>query len=104
MGEYFLATIEDAVTALKSFCQKSSPSGITDYKGYYCGVTNNIDRREIEHKVKFLGYVYAKSVKGALDLEARMHQEGFNTGDQLGNAGADSKYVYVYKMTKDTVE
>lgn len=39
-----------------------------------------------------------------IDSEIHMHEEGFYTGEQLGNAGDDSVYVYVYKMGPDTVE
>mgnify|MGYP006916106051 CR=1 FL=1 len=96
-------TIEDAVFYLKSLCTNMGAFP-TDYSGYYCGVTNDLERRAGEHKAEFLGYVTAKTVKGAIDLEARMHQEGFYTGEQLGNAGDNSVFVYVYKMGPDTVE
>lgn len=97
-------TICDAVNYLKSCCKDSRGYIPNTFGSFYCGVTNDIKRREGEHKTAFLGYVTAKTVKGALDLEALMHQEGFCTGKQLGNAGDDSVYVYVYKIGSNTVE
>ena len=99
--DQFLMTIEDAVFYLKSLCT-SMGAYPTNYSGYYCGVTNDLERRAGEHNAEFLGYVTAKTAKGATDLEARMHQEGFNTGKQLGNASDDSVYVYVYKIGPGT--
>lgn len=102
--EQFLMTIFDAVNYLKSCCQDSLGFIPTSFGDFYCGVTNDIRRREGEHNVKFLGYVTAKTVKGALELETMMHNVGFNTGKQLGNASDDSVYVYVYKIGPNTVE
>ncbi len=102
--EQFLMTIFDAVNFLRSCCKDSKGFIPTTFGSFYCGVTNDISRREGEHKAKFLGCVTAKTVKGALELEALMYQEGFCTGKQLGNAGEDSVYVYVYKKGPNTVE
>ena len=102
--EQFLMTTDDAVFYLKSCCVNSKGLIPHSFGGYYCGVTNDIKRREGEHNASFLGYVTAKTVNGALQLEARMHKEGFDTGGQLGNAGDDSKFVYVYKKGPDTIE
>lgn len=96
--------IFDAVNYLKSCCQDSMSIIPTSFEDFYCGVTNDIPKRESEHNVKFLGYVTAKTEKGELELEAMMHDEGFSTGSQLGNAGDDSVYVYVYKTGHNTVE
>ena len=88
-------TIDDAVNTLKEYCKDRYGFMPSDFSGYYCGVTNDIQRREAEHNVSFLGHVKTKTVKSALNLEARMHDEGFCTGKQLCNAGDDTVYVYV---------
>lgn len=38
-----------------------------------------------------------KDFETAKKLEAKMKDEGFDTGKQLGNGQEDSKFVYVYK-------
>ena len=101
--EQFLMTIEDALSYLKSLCTKGGIDS-TEFSDYYCGVTNDLERRAEEHKTEFLGYVKAKTVKEAIELETRMHQEGFFTGKQLGNASDNSLFVYVYKMGPNTIE
>lgn len=97
---------DDAVAYLKSCCKNSIGLIPKSFGSYYCGITNNVDRREGEHKANYLGYVKAKDVDAAKRLEARMHEEGFDTGGQLGigNGREDSVYVYVYKKSKDTEE
>lgn len=102
--EQFLMTTDDAVFYLKSCCANNKGLIPRSFSDYYCGVTNDIQRREGEHNASFLGYVTAKTVNGALQLEARMHAEGFDTGKQLGNASNDSKFVYVYKKGLNTIE
>lgn len=102
--DQFLMTTDDAVAYLKSCCKNSIGLIPKSFGSYYCGITNNVDRREGEHKANYLGYVKAKNADAAKRLEARMNEEGFDTGDQLGNGREDSVYVYVYKKNKDTEE
>jgi len=97
-------TIEDAVAKLKSYCKSADGKMPKSFGGFYCGITNNVTRRESEHGADYLGWVKAKNINLAKQLECRMHEEGFDTGDQLGNGQPDSLYVYVYKKDKDTVE
>lgn len=42
-------------------------------------------------------HVNCKTFDNAKKLEAKMHDEGFDTGKQIGNGQEDSIYVYVYK-------
>lgn len=100
----FLMTTEDAVAYLKSCCKDSKGLIPRTFHSYYCGITNNVERREGEHKADYLGYVKAKDAEAAKRLEARMHDEGFDTGAQLGNGQDDSVFVYVYKKNKNTEE
>ena len=97
-------TIEDAVAKLKGYCKAADGKMPKNFGGFYCGITNNVTRREGEHEAEYLGWVKAKTFKGAKELERRMHEEGFDTGEQLGHGQPDSLYVYVYKKDNDTVE
>jgi hypothetical protein len=102
--EQYLMTLDDAVKQLKEFCKDGRGCRPKSYENFYCGVTNDLDRRAEEHNATFLGHLKAQSAKAALVLEARMHEEGFCTGKQLGNAAEDSVYVYVYKKGAKTIE
>ena len=106
--DYFLMTIADAVKYLKSCCKDRNGLIPKTFGNYYCGITNDIDRREGEHNATYLGYVKAQSFDAAKRLEAQMHAEGFDTGKQLGNGQEDSIYVYVYKkipgVTNESLE
>lgn len=97
-------TFDEAVIYLKNCCKDSNGIVPNNFGGYYCGITNNVDRREGEHSANYLGYVSCKSFEVAKQLEARMHDEGFDTGDQLGHGQEDSIYVYVYKKNVNTKE
>lgn len=90
-------TITDAVNYLKNRCKDANGLLPKNFGGFYCGITNDIDRREGEHNATYLGHVKAQSFDAAKRLEAQMHAEGFDTGKQLGNGQEDSIYVYVYK-------
>lgn len=102
--EQFLATEDDAVNYLKSCCKNEDGTTPYTYGGFYCGITNNVTRREDEHEADYLGWVNAKTFARAKSLEARMHKEGFDTGEQLGHGREDSIYVYVYRKTRNTIE
>ena len=96
--------IEDAVNYLKSCCKDKNGIIPTSFGRFYCGITNDVDRREGEHEANYLGVVKAKSFDLAKKLEARMHEEGFDTGEQLGHGQEDSVYVYIYKKNVGTKE
>ena len=97
-------TFEEAVKYLKSCCKDSNGIVPKTFGRFYCGITNNVDRREGEHSANYLGYVNCKTFEVAKKLEARMHEEGFDTGEQLGHGQEDSIYVYVYKKNVNTKE
>ena len=97
-------TFDEAVIYLKNCCKDSNGVVPKTFGRFYCGITNNVDRREGEHSADYLGHVKCKSFEVAKQLEVRMHEEGFDTGKQLGNGQEDSVYVYVYKKDKDTKE
>lgn len=97
-------TFDEAVRYLKSCCKDSNGIVAKTFGRFYCGITNNVDRREGEHSADYLGHVKCKSFEVAKQLEARMHDEGFDTGEQLGHGQEDSIYVYVYKKNVNTKE
>lgn len=102
--ESFLLNILDAVKYLKDCCSIFDGLIPQSFGCYYCGITNDIERRVREHNAECLGYIKAETAQDAKDLEVLMHEEGFDTGDQLGNGSSDSVYVYVYRKTSNTFE
>lgn len=95
-----IITLKEGATYLKNCCKDVSGFYPLSYNGYYCGITNDLNRRANEHNAKILGHVDCGSFETAKKLESMMHDEGFDTGKQLGNGQEDSKYVYVYKKVK----
>lgn len=71
---------------------------------YYCGITKDIQQREKDHNTQFLYYVEMSNGDEAKRLEAALHDEGYDTGKQLGNGDNDSIYVYIYRKSICTVE
>lgn len=67
-------------------------------RNYYCGITNDIHRREREHNANFLCYVRVNNVHMARSIEIAMKFYGYDTGRRSGNGGKpDSVYVYIQK-------
>lgn len=72
--------------------------GILPRKSFYCGITNDLDRRMSEHNAKALTWVKAKNAKAAIELEKRLGEIGYDIGSNAGNGAADdSVYIYMYK-------
>lgn len=40
----------------------------------------------------------------AKKVEEELHKKGFDTGGQLGNGKDDTKYVYIYVKSENTIE
>ena len=96
-------TIEEAVKRFNQVYLRNCK--LRDSKfNFYCGITNDIERREGEHNTSFLYYVSSNNANGAKALEAALHDEGYDTGDQVGNGTDESVYVYIYRKTPATVE
>lgn len=65
---------------------------------FYCGITNNLERRYKEHNVaQYIHTVKMDSFDLAQEVEAMMHKAGYDTGEQLGNGQEDTVYVYLYR-------
>lgn len=72
---------------------------------YYCGITENLDRRASEHNVsKYIASVTCDSFETACEIEKGLHKAGFDTGKQLGNGTKDSIYVYMCRKSQYTKE
>lgn len=73
-------------------------SGRLPQSSFYCGITDNLERRMREHNAKELTYVISKDVNAAISLETELGNWGFDIGGKPGNgARADSVCVYMYK-------
>ena len=67
-------------------------------KSYYCGITNDLERRAEEHNATFIVNLQMNSFEEAKIVEKALHAKGYCTGKQLGNGDEDTVYVYMYKI------
>lgn len=93
MGEL---TLNDALQAFMQAYFHSYSYGETR-KSYYCGITDNLDRRSKEHNAIFIKTMTADTFEGAKKLEQALYDAGFDTGSQVGNGTENSVYIYMYK-------
>ena len=74
-------------------------------KKYYVGITCDLDRREGEHSAEFLAVIACPDKDKANDLEMTLDGKGYDAGDAVGNVHkVQSKKVYIYKKTSQTIE
>ncbi len=72
---------------------------------FYCGITNNLEKREIQHNAKFLGCVRCNSKDTAIEVEAYLGENGYDIGSKPGNGAKDNSVnVYIYKITPETIQ
>jgi len=65
---------------------------------FYCGITNDLERRMSEHNAIPLEWVKSNNANAAITLETELGELGFDIGGKPGNgASDDSVYVYMYK-------
>lgn len=65
---------------------------------FYCGITNDLDRRMSEHNATALAWVESNNTHAATDLEAKLGELGFDIGRNPGNGSTDDTvYVYMFK-------
>ncbi len=68
-------------------------------KDYYCGITNNLGRRQAQHKVnEYLKSIECDSFETASAIENMLDKEGFNVGEEPGHGREGSVFVYMYKI------
>lgn len=97
-------TLNDALQAFIQAYLYSSSYGETK-KDYYCGITDDLERRAGEHHATFIKTMTVNTFEDAKELEQALHDAGFDTGEQVGNGTEDSVYIYMYKkIPGETVE
>lgn len=100
-----IITPEQAITWFNMLYEQNRVSVDTSKKTFYCGITNDIQRRENEHNAEFLQYVKCENKDEATELERLLGEEGFDIGRNYGNgASDDSIYTYIYMKTDRTKE
>lgn len=67
-------------------------------KNYYCGITNDLERRAKEHNATFIMTTKVNNFEEAKIVEEALHKKGYCTGKQLGNGNEDTVHVYMYKI------
>ena len=74
---------------------------VTDKSSWYTGITNNVNQRFGNHKknkeIMYFKAWDATNFEVARALEFFHSKLGFGNSDNLGNAGKDAKYFYVFK-------
>ena len=70
---------------------------------YYCGITNDCERRENDHSSENIAEVRTLSRAEAGEVEKVMDSRGFDVGERPDNGGRkDSCWVYVYAKDSQT--
>lgn len=97
-------TITETVEWFNSIFELNKTFG-DDKSCFYCGITSNLEERRIQHKVnQFLGTTRCDTFDTAKKLERAMHDEGYDTGKQLGNGTDESIYCYLYKKVPNVTK
>jgi len=94
-------TVEERV---KDFIQRAETSGgrLSDY---FCGMTNNPERRRQEHgALKLLGSTKCSDKDCTRDLMRLLAKAGFDVDPDIMSGQDDSLYVYIYKKTSLTMQ
>lgn len=92
--------IEDLKKALEVFnaAYKAAHQANDTKKSFYCGITHDLDERQKGHKnPNYVTTVKCDSFKTAKELEQMLHDNGFDTGEQVGNGTEKSVFVYMYR-------
>ena len=93
----------ETVLRLFDFIVKDNSETGDERKEFYCGITNNLEKRESQHNAKFLGHVCCDSKETAIEVETFLGEKGYDIGSKPGNGAKESSiYVYIYKKTIDT--
>ena len=80
---------------------------------YYCGITNNLDKRMEEHRCEDFEIVEdrvfawnCKNVDVAAEVEKRLGELGFDIGDTktLGNGGVENSTIVYFLEKGKTVD
>ncbi len=95
----------NATDAYYNLCQNIQDNGGV-FSDWYCGITNNVPRRVFEeHRLPENGLLF--SCECASKDQAKAVENAFIKGNNCAGGGGGgnegSVYVYVYKMTPDTI-
>lgn len=87
---------------LNTFEYIFSESKLSNSKSdFYCGITDDLDRRAKEHNIKkYCFTLKLQTFEDAKEIEKQLSSIGFDCGNQLGNG--NEKSVYVYMCYKDS--
>jgi hypothetical protein len=90
-------------SSIKLHVKKSMGTDNPRLSLWYCGITNDIDRRKSEHKLKkgniaFWKYFDAETMNDAQIIETDMSILGMSNATNKGRAHKGSKNVYVFKL------
>lgn len=95
-------TIEETVNFFISETVNAKGGRVSDY---YCGMTNNPERRKIEHGASvLLCRVNCNNKENARNLMRRLAETGFDVDKDIMSGQDDSIYVYAYRKSEQTKE
>lgn len=95
-------TIEEGV---QLFIAKTTGNVNGNLSQYYCGMTNNPERRRKEHgAIQLIDYLVCKNKDAARDLLRQLSDTGFDVDNDIMSGQDDSKIVYVYRKTSLTIQ
>ena len=95
-------TIEEIV---KFFISKTVNTHGGKASNYYCGMTNNRERRRMEHGVsELLCSTECSDKECARNLMRQLAEAGFDVDKDIMSGQDDSIHVYVYKKSRQTKE
>lgn len=91
--------------AVKLFIEKSVNSIGGKRSDYFCGMTNNPERRRKEHgALRLIDSLDCEDKDTARDFMRALSKEGFDVDKDIMSGQDDSKVVYVYKKTILTMQ
>ncbi|WP_338731496.1 hypothetical protein [Mangrovimonas cancribranchiae] len=75
------------------------------FSDWYCGITNNVNIRNAQHKKKHGEITYwmalkANSKNEANEIETYYNNKGTINSSNIGGAVKSSSFVYIFKMPK----
>lgn len=91
-------SLDEVIKDIKQICQRP-------YSKYYCGVTNNTQRRKMEHHINdFIVTYECKDRNAVMNLLISLKSDGFQCIDNRQNGQDDSLTVYIYEITNYSKE
>ena len=95
-------TIEEVV---QLFITKTTGNVNGNLSQYYCGMTNNPERRRKEHgALRLIDNLVCETKELARDFLSQLSDAGFDVDKDIMSGQDDSKTVYVYKKTSLTIQ